>query len=97
MTRLSFRCENTSGTRPDKKNIDYRVDGPIRLCHHSLPSIQAMKTNRTHLNSTALLIAREGEILCVGLGFGFMPSYVAQKDWSLPTKRYDEQGALKPH
>ena len=86
---------NTSETRPYKKNIEYVVDGLIRPCHCSLPSTQAMKTTQTHLNSSALN-ARRGEILCVRLGLGFMPAYPAQ-DWSLPAKRYNEQGALTPH
>jgi len=54
-----------------------------------------MKTNQTHLNSSALT-ERRGAIMCVRLGLGFKPAYPAQ-DWSLPTKRYNEQGALTPH
>lgn len=54
-----------------------------------------MKTNSTHLNSSALT-ERRGEIACVSLGLGFMPAYPAQ-DWNLPIMRYNEQGALTPH
>ena len=78
-----------------KKNVEYHVDGYRKPCHHDAPSIQVMNTHWTHLNSTAL-IQRRGESVCAKLGYGFMPAAKAH-DWSLPTKRHDEQGALTPH
>lgn len=78
------------GKLRSKKNINFVIDLLRKVSHPSLPSQQAMKSNRTHHNQLEALFARQGMIPCTGAR-GRQASVYLAKDWSLPIMSDSEQ------